>query len=83
MESEGTFDHHTVTKWFKKFLLDYNNFDNQSRSGKPKIMDSEAVLQAIEVNLEIGSQKVSGELGISQSSVVCHFHNLGKSIWSC
>ena len=29
------------------------------------------------------SQRVSGELSVSQSNVVCLLHNLGKSIWSC
>ena len=42
-------------------------------------MDSEAELQAIEANLVSSIQRVSGELGISQSSVVCPLHGLSKS----
>ena len=41
------------------------------------------MLQAVEVNLVSSTQGVSGELGISQSSVVCHLNDLGKSIQSC
>ena len=42
-------------------------------------MNSEAVLQAIEPNSASSTLEVS-DLGISQSSVVNHLHNLGKSI---
>ena len=45
--------------------------------------DSEAVLQTIEVNPVSSTQRVSGKLSISQSSVVCHLHDLsGKRIRS-
>ena len=42
-KGEGTFDHRTVTRWFK-------NLDNQAKLDKPKSMDYKAVLKAIEVN---------------------------------
>ena len=44
-----------------------------------KTMDSEAVLQTIEADPASSTQNVSGELGISQSSVIRHLHDLGKS----
>ena len=47
-----------------------------------KGMDSEAVQQVIDINPVSSTQKVSGKLGISQSSMVCHFYNQGKSIQS-
>ena len=43
-----------------------------------KTVDSGVVLQAIEANKEL-----SDELGISQSTVICHFEEFGKSIHSC
>ena len=46
-------------------------------------MVSEAGLQAIEANLESNIWRVPGKLGILQSSVVHHLHNLSKSIQSC
>ena len=46
-------------------------------------MDSKAVFQAKEVNPVSSTWRVSGEFGISHSSVVHHLHDLGKSIWSC
>ena len=43
-------------------------------------MDSEAIFQTIEANLASSTQRVSGELSISQFSEVCHLHNLCKRI---
>ena len=45
-EGEGAIDHNTVTRWFKKFLSGYKNLNDQTRSDKPKIMNSKAALQA-------------------------------------
>ena len=50
VKSEGTVDHSTVTRLFKKFCSGCKNLDNQVRSDKPKTMDIEAVLKAIEAN---------------------------------
>ena len=44
------------------------NLNNQTRSGRPKTLGSEAMLQTIEANPVSSTQRVSGELGISQSS---------------
>ena len=49
----------------------------------PKTVDSEAMLEAIEANLLSSAQRISGELRISQSSLVSHLHNLNKCIWNC
>ena len=72
-----------VARWFKKFCSGCKKVDDQARSGRLKIVDSEAVLQALEVNLVSSMQRVSGKLGISQYCIVCHIHDFGKSIQSC
>ena len=78
-KSGGLIDHSTVIRWFKKFLSGCKNLDDQTRLSRFKIVDSEAIVQAIEENLVSNSRRVSGELGISQTSVVRHLHVLGKS----
>ena len=79
-----TVDHCLVTRWFKKFCLVCKNLDDQAKSGRPKTVDSEAVLQPIEANLVSSTQRVSSELDISQSHVIHHhLHEFGKSIQSC
>ena len=73
VKSEGAVDHSTVTWGFRKFCSGYKNFNNQTRSSRPKIVDSETVFQAIETNPLSSTQRVLGELGI-KSSVVGHRH---------
>ena len=79
-KGEGAVDHVTVTRWFKKFCSVCKNLNDQARVDKPKSMDSEAMFQTIETNLVSNTWRVSGELDISHSSMICHRHNFGKSI---
>ena len=51
------------------------NLDDQVRSGQ-------VVLQTVEENLMSSTWRVSGELSILQSNMVCHYHNLNKSTWN-
>ena len=76
-------EENAVIRWLKKFRSSCTNRNNQTRSVKPKSMDPEAVLPTIEANLTSCIRRVSGELGISEPSVIRHFHDLGKSIRSC
>ena len=50
-KSEGAIDHRTVIRWPKKYCLGCKTLDNQTRPGRPKTVDSGAVLQDIEPNL--------------------------------
>ena len=77
-KGEGEVDHTTVTRWLKKCRSSCLNLDDQARWGKLKIEDSEAMFEAIETNLVSSTRRVSGELGISQSVVVSHIHDLFK-----
>ena len=83
VKSEGAIDHSIVTRGFKKFHSGCKNLENQAELGRPKTMDSKSVLEAIEKTLVNSTLRLSGELGITQSSVICHIHDQGKSIWSC
>ena len=67
-KDEGAIDHSAVTRWFKKFYLGFKNLNNQTRPGRPKSIDSEVVLQAIEINLVSRTGRVSGKHSISHSS---------------
>ena len=78
-KGEGTDDHSITTRWIKKFYSSCKNLNNQTRSDSSKSMDSKAVKQ----NLVSSTQRVSGEFGISKSSVVCHLHDFGKSSQRC
>ena len=81
VKSEGIDDHSTVTRWLQNFTHSVcKNLDDQTRSGRPKNIDSEAVLKAIETNLASSTQRVSGKLVISLSHMVHHLRDLSKSI---
>ena len=70
----NTWNHLIVCKkehrWFQKTCLGCKDFYNQVRLGRPKTMDSDAVLQAIEANLASISWKLSGKFSISKSNVI-------------
>ena len=44
--SKGAIDQNTATRWVKKFHSGCKNLNNQAMSGRPKIVDSKAMLQA-------------------------------------
>ena len=44
---ETKVDHSTVSRWLKKFCSGCMNLNDQAKSGRPKTMDSESVLQAM------------------------------------
>ena len=44
-KGKGGVDQSTITRWFKKFGSGCKSFDSQTRSGRPKTMDFEAVLK--------------------------------------
>ena len=49
-KNEDAVNHSIINRWFKKFHLDCKNLDIQARSGRPKTVDSETMLHAIEAN---------------------------------
>ena len=50
VKCEGTVDHITVTRWFKKFYKGYKNCNNQAKPDRPKTLDSKTMPQAKEAN---------------------------------
>ena len=74
----GAIDHRTVTRWLKKFLSGFKNFNDHARSSKPQTVDLEAVLQAVDAKQASCTRRVSGEFGISQASEAGHLNNLAQ-----
>ena len=44
-KSECAVEHSAVTRWVEKFCLGCKNLNSQTRSGRPKTMDSKAMLK--------------------------------------
>jgi [histone H3]-lysine36 N-dimethyltransferase SETMAR len=78
VEGEAIVSIRTAQKWFNRFNEGCTNFKDESRSGRPTIVDSEALLNAVEANPSTSSRRLSAELDIPQTSVVRHLHTLGK-----
>ena len=74
---QDAIDHCIIIRWLQKFHLVCNNLNDQARSGKPKNMDSKAVLKVTKANLASSNLKVSGGFNI-----IHHFHDLSTSIHS-
>ena len=79
-KDEGAFDY--SSQIVEEFLLELHEAQ-QSRSCRPKSVDSKTLFLAIEVYKASSIQRVSGKLSICQFRVVHHLHKFGKSIWSC
>ena len=78
-QGEGTVDHSTVTRGFKKFRLGCKNFDDQGKSGWPKSIDSEAVLKSGQWR----SERIRRAWHHIVHCCSSHFHDLSKRIQSC
>ena len=76
-------DHSIIIRELKIFSSDWKNVNDQARSTSAKIVDSKAVVQAIEANSASSSLRVLGEFGISENSVVCQLLDLSENIWNC
>ena len=79
LKGESAVDQSTISRWFEKFSSGCKTFDNQARSSRPKRVDSKPMLQVIKANLMNRNQRVSGEFGISQSTVDSHLRNFRKN----
>ena len=82
-EGEVAVDFSKVTKRLKKYRSDCNNHDDKPRSGRPKTVDFEAVLQEIKATTTSSNQGVLGKLAIPKSSVVWHFRQKRLELWNC
>ena len=63
-KGEGTVDHNTVTRWFKKVCLSCKNLDDQARLGRLEKVAFETMLQATEVNQASNTHKVPDDLDV-------------------
>ena len=83
MKGEGPVDYNSSNQMVSKILL---RLQEPQQSGKFRVrlktLDSVAVVLALEINPVSSTWSVSGELSISQPSLVNHLHNLSKSIQS-
>ena len=76
---ESRIDQSRVNKLLNKFRSTFKILDDQERPSRPKTVDFEALFKAKKKNRKGSTPRISDDLGISQSSVVRHLHDLSKS----
>lgn len=70
----------TCQRWFLRFRSGDMDLNDKPRSGRPEIIDEEALLAAIEEDPRRTIQDLATFLNISWSTVQEHLHKLGK-VW--
>jgi histone-lysine N-methyltransferase SETMAR len=78
VEDEDVISNRTAQNWFKRFNDGDTSLEDEPRSGRPVIVDSEALREAVGANSATSTRRLSVELDIPWKSVVRHLHQLGK-----
>ena len=79
VKAEEAVDYTTVTREFKNFCPSYKSRDTLASSDRSNSVDFIVLLQVIMINLATSNWRVSGELGITQSSVSYPFKTSRKA----
>lgn len=78
IEGEGFVSETTARKWFNRFNDGDTSLQDQPRSGRPSMVDSEIVRQAVEATPNTSTRRLSNELGASKSTMHRKLIELGK-----
>ena len=70
VEGKGTVSVRTVQYWFKKFNEGDTSLEHNEIPGRPLIVDSVVILNAVETNPSTSTRRLSDKFGISQTSVI-------------
>ena len=78
---EGTVGESTARRWFAKFREGEESFEDKPRSGRPKEVDRQEVLEAIEETPSLTTRMLADDFDYDQKTIVNILHELGK-VWS-
>lgn len=77
VEGEGTVTHATAAKWFQRFTNGETDLSDKLRSGRPAVLENEALLEARQQIPGSSSRELAADLGVSHPTVLSHLHELG------
>lgn len=78
VEGDGIVSLKTVKNWFKRFNDGNMSLDDQPRSGRPTMVDSDVVRQAVEANPCTSTRRLSIDLRTSNATIHRKLKELGK-----
>ena len=73
-EGKGTVSQSTVSRWFKRFDSGDMNLEDQTRSGRPSVLNEEKLRAALEDEPSSSTRDLAEELEVSQRTVVNYLH---------
>ena len=77
MEAEDVVDAQTAQRWFKRFSEGNTSLEDQTRFGRPTVIDDEALRLAVKQEPSTSTRILSTEFGTSRSTINNHLNKLG------
>ncbi|CAD5216884.1 unnamed protein product [Bursaphelenchus xylophilus] len=72
--------YHMAKYWFQRFKEGDYGLEDKPRSGRPTVIDDDALKAMIESDPKLTSRELEELLGVSHSAILDHLHRLGK-VW--
>lgn len=79
---EGVVNLRTTQNWFAKFRSGDLGIEDQPRSGRPREIDRDALLEHVEANPTKSTRMLAADFGCSHTQIIEILHELGKT-WRC
>ena len=79
VEGEGVINKTKAAEWFKRFNEGDTSLEDKPRSGRPSMVDNEALLQAVTNQPATSTRSLSAKLGPHYSTLIAIFINLGST----
>ncbi|PIC48334.1 hypothetical protein B9Z55_007346 [Caenorhabditis nigoni] len=67
-------------RWFHRFRSGEESLEDDERSGRPEIIDNDALRQAVELDPCLTTRSLSEQFNCSHMTILRHLHALGKSV---
>ena len=77
VEGKDVVNERTARRWFERFNHGDTSLVDKHRSGRPSVVDDEALRAAVEVDPLCSTRKLSATLGPSKDTINRHLHQLG------
>jgi histone-lysine N-methyltransferase SETMAR len=67
----------TAQRWFKRFRDGDTSLEDEPRSGRPSVVDEDALRDAVQEDPSLTTRELAADLGSSPATIMRHLHRLG------